>query len=750
MSSRFLLKSLSVALLTLSGLCASHAADGTARPDSHLLNEQSPYLRQHADNLVDWYPWGEEAFQRARKENKPIFLSIGYSTCHWCHVMERESFMDATTADILNKHYISIKIDREERPDIDRVYMSFVQATTGSGGWPMSVWLTPELKPFMGGTYFPPEGQYGRPGFKDLLNRIAVSWIEDEADIKRSANNIVEQLTAMSQQSGGSTTLPSVEAIHTGADQFAQSFDARYGGFGRAPKFPRPSTLNFLHRAAMRAGKDSEAGQQTLAMTSKTLHSMADGGMYDHLGGGFHRYSVDQFWHVPHFEKMLYDQAQLVIAYLDAYQITGDPAFAAVARDVLNYVSRDMTAPGGGFYSAEDADSLYEAGKPEHGEGVFYIWEQPEIDTLLGEDAALFNYVYGVEPKGNAPSDPHKEFINKNILIKRHSTAEAAKQFELSESVTDEKLTTARQRLLAARAKRPRPNLDDKILTAWNGLMISAYARAYSVLGEPEYLLAATKAASFLKHNLTSQETQELLRSFREQPSDIDAFAADYAFLIQGLLDLYSAGFDTEWLQWAKSLQHTQDTLFWDNGSGSYFASHADDASVIVRLKESYDGALPSENSVAALNLLRLSTMLNSEHWQVQAQQILQNFSSPMGRSPTAVPQMMVALDFALQKPQQIVIAGKQHARDTRALMEIVNADFRPHSVVLLVDGKAGQAYLGKHSEAYGAMVPRDGKATAYICEDFVCELPTNDPEQVEALLNLNSEVGGQRTEASH
>lgn len=735
MTTRFLLKSLFGALIAVSALCTLNATDGAARADSHLLNEQSPYLRQHADNLVDWYPWGEEAFQRARDENKPIFLSIGYSTCHWCHVMERESFMDAATAEILNEHYISIKIDREERPDIDRVYMSFVQATTGSGGWPMSVWLTPELKPFYGGTYFPPEGNYGRPGFKDLLNKIAASWTQDDAEIERSANNIVEQLTAMSHHAGGGTALPTVEALNTGADQFAQSFDTRYGGFGKSPKFPRPSTLNFLHRMAVRKGQESEAGKDILAMTSKTLRSMADGGMYDHLGGGFHRYSVDQYWHVPHFEKMLYDQAQLVIAYLDAHQITGDPAFAAVARDVLNYVSRDMTAPGGGFYSAEDADSLFEAGQPEHGEGVFYIWEESEIDTLLGKDAALFNYVYGVQPKGNAPSDPHQEFTNQNILIKRHSTAEAAKHFELSESVATEKLNAARQRLLAARAKRPRPNLDDKILTAWNGLMISAYARAYSVLDEPEYLLAATKAASFLKGNLTHPETQTLLRSFREKPSEIDAFAADYAFLIQGLLDLYSAGFDGEWLQWAKSLQGTQDTLFRDNASGSYYASHADDESVIVRLKESYDGAIPSENSVAALNLLRLSTMLNNERWQVQAQQILQNFSTPIERSPTAVPQMMVALDFALQKPQQIVIAGKQHARDTRALMKIVNSDFRPHSVVLLADGKAGQAYLAKHSAAYGAMEPRNGKATAYICEDFVCELPTNDPEQVEALL---------------
>jgi uncharacterized protein YyaL (SSP411 family) len=723
------------ALVTASSALSVKATEAPIRTDSHLANEQSPYLRQHADNLVDWYPWGEEAFQRARDENKPIFLSIGYSTCHWCHVMERESFMDAVTAKILNDHYISIKIDREERPDIDSVYMAFVQSTTGSGGWPMSVWLTPELKPFFGGTYFPPEGNYGRPGFKDLLTRIAESWKNDFSEIEANAHGIVEHLKTMSQQVSGDASLPSAKALISGQAAFAKSFDSTYGGFGKAPKFPRPSTLNFLHCAAVREGKDSEAGKRILAMTSKTLRSMADGGMYDHLGGGFHRYSVDKFWHVPHFEKMLYDQAQLVIAYLDAYQLTGDAAFADVARDVLHYVSRDMTAPGGGFYSAEDADSLYQAGKPEHGEGVFYIWEQAEIDTALGDDAALFNYAYGVKPDGNAPSDPHEEFTNKNILIKRHGVAEVATQFELNESEAADKLHAARARLLEARAVRPRPNLDDKILTEWNGLMISAYARAYAVLDEPKYLLAATEAAAFLRKNIYNAEKQTLLRSFREKPSTIDAFAADYTFLIQGLLDLYEAGFDSQWLQWAEMLQNKQDALFWDAANGSYFASLADDESVIVRMKDYYDGAIPSENSVAARNLLRLSAMLNHEPWSQQARTLLRNASNQITQNPTAVPQMLVALDFALQKPRQIVIAGKQYAQDTRALQKIVNSDFRPHSVVLLADGEAGQEYLSKHTETYGAMTTRDGKATAYICEDFVCELPTNDPKKVKDLL---------------
>ncbi|MGJ8653392.1 MAG: thioredoxin domain-containing protein [Opitutaceae bacterium] len=720
-------------LIATTSLSVLSAADAPMRPDSRLLNEQSPYLRQHADNLVDWYPWGETAFQKARDEGKPIFLSIGYSTCHWCHVMERESFMDANAADILNTHYVSIKIDREERPDIDRVYMNFVQATTGSGGWPLNVWLTPDLKPFFGGTYFPLEGKYGRPGFKDLLSRIADSWAKDSSEIEASAHGIVQQLQSMSQAGNANASLASADAIEAGVSAFSEQFDAQYGGFSSAPKFPRPSTFNFLHRAATRA--DSDKGKDILAMTTKTLHAMADGGMYDQIGGGFHRYSVDEFWHVPHFEKMLYDQAQLVVAYLDAYQLTGEKRFADIARDTFNYVSRDMTDPNGGFYSAEDADSLFKAGSPEHGEGVFYVWEKAELDTLLGEKAALFNYVYGVQAEGNAPSDPHEEFTNQNILIKRHSIAEAADKFKLSELAVTNELEAARKRLFEVRKQRPRPHLDDKILTSWNGLMISAYARAYAVLGEPEYLEAASKAATFLQQNLVNSETDTLLRSFREKPSTIDAFAADYTFLIQGLLDLYEAGFDSQWLQWAETLQQKQDTLFWDKTDGSYFASHADDTSVIMRMKESHDGAIPSENSVAARNLLRLSAMLEKPDWSAQAQTILKNFSKPIAQTPTSVPQMLVALDFALQKPQQIVISGKAGASDTQALLNIVNQSFRPHSVVLLADGKKGQAFLSKHSEAYEMMQPIDGKATAYICEDFTCGLPTNDPKIVADLL---------------
>jgi len=719
-------------LLFVSFALCLEASDAPLRSDSRLLDAQSPYLRQHADNLVDWYPWGEAAFERARAEAKPIFLSIGYSTCHWCHVMERESFMDATTADILNQDYICIKVDREERPDIDRIYMNFVQASTGSGGWPMSVWLTPDLKPFFGGTYFSPESQYGRPGFKSLLTQIADSWAKESGQIEAMAEEIHEGLKAQLKTELGASLDISADMLSQGASTFARQFDSGYGGFGRAPKFPRPSVLHFLHRVALREGLESDAGQEILAMSTQSLRAMAAGGIYDHLGGGFHRYSVDRTWHVPHFEKMLYDQSQLVTAYLEAYQLTGDAFFAGVARGILHYVSRDMTAPGGGFYSAEDADSLVSAESTEHSEGAFYIWAQAEIEALLGGDAALFHYVYGVESDGNVTSDPHQEFTSKNILKQQHSVAEAAVKFKQSEARITEALESARQRLLEARSQRPRPNLDDKILTAWNGLMISAYARAYNALGDPEYLEAATRAAVFLKTNLVEPESQTLLRSFREKPSGIEAFTIDYACLIQGLLDLYEAGFDSQWLQWAESLQQKQDALFWDETDGGYFASSANDPSVIIRMEAYTDGALPSDNSVAARNLLRLSAMLNKPQWSEQADQILRAAS---GQSVGAIPQMLAALDFALQKPQQIVIAGSSDSPDTQTLRGIINQRFHPHRIVLLADGAEGQAFLAKHEEAYEAMQAIEGKATAYICEDFTCERPSNDPEVIQELL---------------
>src|SRR3989440_11938517 len=454
---------------------------------NRLAREKSPYLLQHAHNPVDWYPWGEEAFAKARRENKPIFLSVGYSTCHWCHVMAHGSFENEEVAAIMNREFVNIKVDREERPDVDRVYMTFVQATTGSGGWPMSVWLTPDLKPFVGGTYFPPEERYGQPAFKKVLERIATAWKEDHDKIVEQGSKIVEALRESQSAAPGDGKIDGSVA-DAAYRQIDRSYDPKEGGFGNAPEFPRPVTLNFLTRFYARDPK-SDSGKHALEMTLFTLRKMAAGGMHDHIGGGFHRYSVDRYWHGPHFEEMLYDQAQLVVAYLDAFQITQDRQYESVARDILDYVARDMTSKEGGFFSAEDADSPVVAGigDPGHSktaEGAFYIWTKKEIEEALGDAAEVFEFHYGVQPHGNAPegSDPHDEFRGKNILIERRTIADTAQQFKKSEQEIRDSLAKSSEKLFAIRAQRSRPHLDDKIIAAWNGLMISAYARAAQML----------------------------------------------------------------------------------------------------------------------------------------------------------------------------------------------------------------------------------------------------------------------------
>src|SRR5213594_2379818 len=580
---------------------------------NRLAHEKSPYLLQHAHNPVDWYPWGEEAFAKARRENKPIFLSVGYSTCHWCHVMEHESFESEEVAAIMNREFVNIKVDREERPDVDRVYMTFVQATTGGGGWPMSVWLTPDLKPFVGGTYFPPEDRYGQPGFKKVLERIAAAWKQDHEKIAGQGARIVEALREAQTAQPAAAEKIDAKILSAAYEQFSRSFDARDGGFGSAPKFPRPVTLNFLSRFYARDPK-SDSGKHALGMDLFTLRKMAAGGMHDHLGGGFHRYSVDRYWHVPHFEKMLYDQAQLAVAYLDAFQITRDTQYESVVRGVLDYVARDMTSKEGGFFSAEDADSPVVAGigDPGHGktaEGAFYVWTKKEIDAALGDAAEIFDFHYGVQAHGNAPegSDPHDEFRGKNILIERHTISETAQRFKKKEEEIAKFLAQSREKLFAIRVKRPRPHLDDKIIAAWNGLMISAYARAAQVLDDSRYLEIATRAANFLGRNLYEQKSKLLYRNYREGRSDIEGFADDYAFVIKALLDLYEASFDIEWLKLATELQETQDRMFFDEKNGGYFSTSGKDQSVFLRMKDDNDGAEAAASSVAALNLLRLA-----------------------------------------------------------------------------------------------------------------------------------------------
>ncbi|MBA3962653.1 MAG: thioredoxin domain-containing protein [Chthoniobacterales bacterium] len=705
---------------------------------NRLLHEKSPYLLQHAHNPVDWFPWGEEAFAKARAENKPIFLSIGYSTCHWCHVMEREEFEKPEVAAIMNKDFVNIKVDREERPDVDRVYMTFVQATTGGGGWPMSVWLTPELKPFVGGTYFPPDDRYGQPGFPKVLQRIADAWEKDHDKIVESGNQIVAALAKSNAPAAGGAAQPNEKVLQTAYEQLARSLDKVEGGFGGVPKFPRPVTLNFLFHYYQRAGANSDAGKNALAMNLFTLRKMADGGMHDQLGGGFHRYSVDALWHVPHFEKMLYDQGQLASAYLTAFQITRDATFESIARDTLDYVRRDMTSPEGGFYSAEDADSLPNEKSTEKVEGAFYVWTKDEIDEILGTSAAgLFDFRYGVEAGGNTPegSDPHGELRGQNVLLARHSLAKTAKKFGLTEAEVRDSLGKSAAKLLEVRGRRPRPHLDDKIITAWNGLMISAYARGAQVLGDDAYLKTAIRAAEFVRQKLYRESEHTLLRSYRNGPADIPGFADDYAFYIQGLLDLYEASFDVQWLRLAEQLQTTQDRLFWDEKAGGYFTSTGLDASILLRLKEDNDNAEPAPSSVAALNLFRLAQMRDAKDLRERGEKTIAAFAPALQHFPTALPQMLVALDFSLTKPKQIVIAGEREGADTVALLAEARRHFLPDTIMLLADGAEGQKYLGEKLAEIREMKPVDGKAAAYVCENFTCKAPVTSPDDLRKLL---------------
>jgi uncharacterized protein YyaL (SSP411 family) len=722
---------------------------------NRLAREKSPYLLQHAHNPVDWYPWGEEAFARARRENKPIFLSIGYSTCHWCHVMAHESFENEETAAIMNREFVNIKVDREERPDVDRVYMTFVQATTGGGGWPMSVWLTPDLKPFVGGTYFPPVDRYGQPGFTKVLERIAAAWKQGHEKIADQGSKIVEALRESQNAQPKTAAKIDNQLFQTAYEQLSRSFDDKEGGFGTAPKFPRPVALNFLTRFYARNPK-SESGKRAREMDLATLRKMAAGGMHDHLGGGFHRYSVDRYWHVPHFEKMLYDQAQLASAYLDALQITNDPhlnplpdqgkevakrqvrvEFEAVARDILDYVARDMTSKNGGFFSAEDADSLFEHGKPEHGEGAFYVWTEKQIDAALGEDSALFKFHYGVQAHGNAPegSDPQDEFRGKNILIERHSVAETAKHLKKNEDEVRQSLARSREKLLSLRNKRPRPHLDDKIIAAWNGLMISAYARAAQVLDEPRYLESAARAAKFLRANLFDKKSKLLFRNYRESRSGIEGFADDYAFVIQGLLDLYEASFDIEWLKFSVELQETQDRLFFDEKNGGYFSTSGQDKSVVLRMKDDNDSAEPAASSIAALNLLRLAQLRGDKKLDERARKTIDAFAPTLSHFASAMPQMLVAVDFSLSKPRQIVIAGKIDNNETKALLAEVNRHFLPAKILILADDGEGQKFFSEKNEAIRAMSPVEGKPAAYVCENFTCKAPATDPKVLGNLL---------------
>ena len=712
---------------------------------NRLAHERSPYLLQHAGNPVDWFAWQEEAFAKARAEDKPIFLSVGYSTCHWCHVMEHESFVDPVTADLLNRHFVSIKVDREERPDVDRVYMSFVQATVGSGGWPMSVFLTPDLKPFFGGTYFPPSSRWGKPGFPDVLRELARVWKDERARVDQAAGELFDRLRQVTNTDGRSRAEHQVagpEALDEGVEQFQVAFDRRYGGFGGAPKFPRPSELIFLLREYARRSAGGRNAQAPLLMATETLRAMALGGMRDHVGGGFHRYSVDAEWRVPHFEKMLYDQAQLVLAYLEAAQATGEPFFSEVAEDTLAYVLRDMTDPQGGFYSAEDADSVpvEHAADPSAArtEGAFYIWADAELGDLLGDDAAIARRRFGIEAGGNAPHDPLGEFAGKNLLYVSESLEDIAARTGLDRASVSAALTRVREKLFAARSRRPRPHLDDKVLTAWNGLMIAAFARAARVLPDSRsrgaYLLAARRAAEFIESRLWKGTSRQLLRRYREGDAGIDGYAEDHAFLVFGLIELFQADGDLRWLEWARALQAEQDDKFWDAEEGGWFSTTGRDPAVLLRLKEEQDGAEPAASSISALNVMTLVHLIPDEAGRARAERTLARLGPRIGAAGRAVPMMLSALSTWHQGLAQIVIVGDPAAEQTRRLTHELASHYLPYSIVIPVTPGPAQESLSRVLDFVGAMSPGGG-AAVYVCRDFSCQAPVSTPDALGPIL---------------
>ena len=645
--------------------------------------------------------------------------------------MAHESFENDSIAEMMNTFFICIKVDREERPDVDKVYMSAVQAMTGSGGWPLSVFLTQELKPFYGGTYFPPRDAHGRPGFPAVLKRIHEIWESEHEKVVESGN----QLIALLQQEGGANqeNVPVEESLLKKAyHQLAAQYDPKYGGFGNGPKFPRPAVLNFLFRYYARS-KDEEALKMALA----TLQAMARGGMYDHIGGGFHRYSVDGQWRVPHFEKMLYDQAQLVTSYLDAFQITHDEFYARIARETLDYVLREMTDSDGGFYSAEDADSP-EPDIPAHAsEGAFYLWTKNEIENILqAGDAKVFCRHFGVDEYGNALSDPQGEFRGKNIFFTPFTVEQTAKFFSMDEAKAGGIIAEAKTKLFEARSRRPRPLRDDKVITAWNGLMISACARASHILREPRYVEAARHAAQFVARALYDSRTKTLHRRYRDGETKFEAQLDDFAFYIQGLIDLYEATFDVDWLKLALELHGIQVALFWDSSGGGFFDFSGEDKSILLRTKEAYDGAEPAGNSVAVSNLIRLAQMTGGIILKKQTDATMKFFSALLQQSPHAMPQMLAAIEFFLSATKQIVIAGKRNSLRAMEFLDEIARHFLPNTILLFADGGIGQEFLSGQLPFIASMAPKDGLTAAYVCKNYKCELPVNSVEQLATLLH--------------
>ena len=700
---------------------------------NRLANEQSPYLLQHARQPVDWYPWGEEAFARARKEDRPVFLSIGYSTCHWCHVMARESFDNPEIARLLNQWFVCIKVDREERPDVDQVYMAAVQTLNGSGGWPLSVFLFPDGRPFYGATYIPPEGRYGRPGFPDILRAVHRAWQGRRDELRETAAGLIRAIDTDNRPGRGGIEAGAVDRAFR---SLRDSFDHDQGGFWTAPKFPRPVVFDFLLTYWYRTGE-----RQALTMTLATLDAMARGGIHDHLGGGFHRYAVDRSWRVPHFEKMLYDQALLADSYLDALQITGKEGYRRVVEGIFEYVLSVLRDPGGAFYSAEDADSDDPYRPGAHGEGRYYLWTEEDIVRTLGaRPAEIFNYCYGVDFDGNVPADPQQEFSGRNILFRRHSDGEAAARFGTKEREIGESLAHSRRFLLSRRDRRVRPHLDDKIITAWNGLMIGALARGGAILRRRDLVDAARRAADFIEAHLTDPAGAGLLfRRYRGGTAGLAGQLDDYAFLVAGLLDLYRVQQDPELLQRAVCLTGTMFRLFEDGEGGGFFDSMGD-GTIPLRLKSDYDGAEPAPNSVAALNLFRLADLTGNEQWRQKALRTMEAFAPRLNSFPAALVAMLCALERSRDEPRQVVVVGRRQAADTRKLLAAVFAIYDPNRTLLLADSAENQKFLARGLPMLRDLAMRNNRASAHVCENFTCRLPVTDPAALRGQLGRRQE----------
>jgi len=677
---------------------------------NRLSSEKSPYLLQHADNPVEWHPWSDEAFEKAKGEDKPVFLSIGYSTCHWCHVMAHESFEDEQVAQLMNDTFVSIKVDREERPDIDSIYMTVCQMMTGGGGWPLTIIMTPDKKPFFAATYISKENRFGRIGMIDLIPKIKDIWTNRKTEIMESAEKITSTIQQLSTGTPGEEL--NVHLLSSAYEALSTRFDSQHGGFGSTPKFPTPHNLLFLLRYWKSTGDE-----KALRMVEETLQSMQRGGIYDHVGFGFHRYSTDREWLVPHFEKMLYDQAMLVMAYTEAYQATGRPEYEETAREILTYVLRDMTAPEGGFYSAEDADS-------EGIEGKFYVWTDEEIRRVLGEEADSIITAFNVSREGNFREEATQQKTGENILhLKGLLSEECESQWK-----------TARQKLFAHREKRIHPHKDDKILTDWNGLMIAALAKAAQAFDEPKYAQAARGSVDFILNSLRTSEGR-LLHRYREGEAAILAYADDYAFLIWGLLELYEATFEIRYLQTALDLNQVLIDHFWDKSTGGFFTTPDDGEALFVRQKEIYDGAVPSSNSVAMLNLLRLGRMTANVALEEMAAQIGCAFSKEVENAPVAYTQLMCALYFAFGPFYEVVIAGQSEAEDMRTMLKTLRTQFVPNKVVLLNPTNEESPSIHTLVEFIKGQPSIDGMATAYVCLNYNCQLPTTDPAKMLELL---------------